>query len=265
MEAFIAGDLLDQDNQYYCEKCDKKVDALKRTCIKEMPRYLIATLKRFDFDFDLMMRKKLNDYFEFPTELDLHEYTQEYLNVKEKEDKEREEKRKNQMGDAAEDEDMQEIKLKNPAEYYQFDLVGCIVHAGTADSGHYYSYIKEQETLRIVQEGTAKWYEFNDIYVRDFDAAEIPVETFGGEETSYQAGFGANNNSNKKPMRLRNAYVLIYKRKLEDESLIVVDDETSQAVPQQAAAEGSSPSDAVVPKYKLGSQTLQLDAQNPLN
>ena len=60
-----------------------------------------------------------------------------------------------------------------------------IVHAGTADSGHYYSYIKEQETLRIVQEGTAKWYEFNDIYVRDFDSAEIPVETFGGEETYY--------------------------------------------------------------------------------
>lgn len=66
--------------------------------------------------------------------------------------------------------------------------------------------------------------------MRDFDAAEIPVETFGGEETSYQAGFGSNN-SNKKPMRLRNAYVLIYKRKLEDESLIVVDDDTSQAVP----------------------------------
>lgn len=31
----------------------------------DMPRYMLTTLKRFDFDFDLMIRKKLNDYFEF--------------------------------------------------------------------------------------------------------------------------------------------------------------------------------------------------------
>jgi len=42
-----------------------KVDALKRTCLMEMPRYMLTTLKRFDFDFDLMIRKKLNEYFEF--------------------------------------------------------------------------------------------------------------------------------------------------------------------------------------------------------
>lgn len=45
-----------------------------------MPRYMITTLKRFDFDFDLMIRKKLNDYFEFQTEVDFSEYTQDYLN-----------------------------------------------------------------------------------------------------------------------------------------------------------------------------------------
>ena len=95
MDAFIAGDMLDQDNQYHCEKCDKKVDALKRQCIKEMPKYLLMTLKRFDFDFDLMMRKKLNDYFEFQTDLDLREYTQDYLNQKERIEKEREERKKN--------------------------------------------------------------------------------------------------------------------------------------------------------------------------
>lgn len=33
--------------------------------------------------------------------------------------------------------------MSKPSEYYQYDLVGVIVHAGTADSGHYYSYIKE--------------------------------------------------------------------------------------------------------------------------
>ena len=98
MEAFIAGDLLDQDNQYYCEKCDKKVDALKRTCMSEMPRYMITALKRFDFDFDVMMRRKLNDYFEFQVEVDMREYTQEYLNQKEKQEKEREERKKSASG-----------------------------------------------------------------------------------------------------------------------------------------------------------------------
>ena len=121
MDAFIAGDLLEQDNQYHCEKCDKKVDALKRTCLMEMPRYMLTTLKRFDFDFDLMIRKKLNDYFEFQTEVDFKEYTQDYLNQKERQEKDREEAKKQSGGGAVEydEEDVAfEIKMKQPAEYY---------------------------------------------------------------------------------------------------------------------------------------------------
>mgnify|MGYP003338904969 CR=1 FL=1 len=82
------------------------------------------TFKRFEFDFDSMQRQKVNDYFEFPSELDMSKYTQEYLNKVAK---------------------STEFKLKHPAEYYNFELVGVVVHNGTADSGHYYSYIKEQE------------------------------------------------------------------------------------------------------------------------
>ena len=70
------------------------MDALKRTCLKTMPRYMITALKRFDFDFDLMMRRKLNDYFEFQVEIDMREYTQEYLNQKEKLEKEKMERKK---------------------------------------------------------------------------------------------------------------------------------------------------------------------------
>lgn len=66
-----------------CEKCDKKVDALKRVSIKKLPRYMLMTLKRFDFNFETMQRSKVNDYFEFPMDLNLSEYTQEYLGKKE--------------------------------------------------------------------------------------------------------------------------------------------------------------------------------------
>jgi ubiquitin carboxyl-terminal hydrolase 9/24 len=75
LEALIAGDMLTEDNQYLCEKCDKKVDALKRVCIKKLPRYMIMTLKRFEFDFDQMIRVKVNDHFEFPLDLDMTPYT----------------------------------------------------------------------------------------------------------------------------------------------------------------------------------------------
>ena len=40
LNAFITGDMLEGDNAYLCAKCDKKVDALKRSCIKELPKYL---------------------------------------------------------------------------------------------------------------------------------------------------------------------------------------------------------------------------------
>jgi len=79
--------MLEGDNAYHCAKCDKKVDALKRTCVKELPRYMFMTLKRFEFDFDRMVRVKINDYCEFPLELDMLPYTQEGLARKEKEAK----------------------------------------------------------------------------------------------------------------------------------------------------------------------------------
>ena len=79
LQSYIQGDMLEGDNAYHCSKCDKKVDTLKRTCIKELPRFQIIALKRFEFDFDRMVRVKVNDYCEFPKELDMLPYTQEGL------------------------------------------------------------------------------------------------------------------------------------------------------------------------------------------
>jgi len=52
-----------------------------------------------------------------------------------------------------------------------------VVHSGTADSGHYYSFIKDREHPEA-----NKWYEMNDHIVRDFDPNDIPQECFGGED-----------------------------------------------------------------------------------
>lgn len=58
-ESFVKGDLLEADNAYDCAICNKKVDALKRVCVKTLPHALIVHLKRFDFDYETMQRLKV--------------------------------------------------------------------------------------------------------------------------------------------------------------------------------------------------------------
>jgi len=79
LDAFVEGEMLEGDNAYYCEKCEKKRDTLKRCTIKRLPNVLFIELKRFEFDFDTMSKTKLNDYCEFPMELDMTKYSQEYI------------------------------------------------------------------------------------------------------------------------------------------------------------------------------------------
>lgn len=64
----------------------KKVNAKKRTFFLEMPNIFIINLKRFEYDIEIQNRKKLNDYLEFPLELDMEKYSAEY-NLKGKTDK----------------------------------------------------------------------------------------------------------------------------------------------------------------------------------
>jgi len=54
LQAFTQGEMLEGDNAYLCERCDKKVPTLKRVCIKKLPNILMLVLKRFEFDFDTM-------------------------------------------------------------------------------------------------------------------------------------------------------------------------------------------------------------------
>jgi len=75
LNAFVQGDMLEGDNAYYCEKCDKKVETLKRTCVKKLPKYMIIALKRFEFDYDKMIKVKVNDYCEFPIEFSMEPFT----------------------------------------------------------------------------------------------------------------------------------------------------------------------------------------------
>ena len=58
-----------------------------------------------------------------------------------------------------------------------FELVGVLVHSGSAEAGHYYSYI--QDRGQDPSKGPV-WLEFNDTDVTLFDPSKIPENCFGG-------------------------------------------------------------------------------------
>lgn len=116
-----------------------------RACLKDIPDNLIFHLKRFDFNLRTMQRNKINDYFSFPHSIDMRPYKVEHLM---------------ESPDAV-NEDI-------------FELVGILVHSGTAESGHYYSYIRERPSDSNV------WVEFNDDNVSLFDPSCIEANCFGG-------------------------------------------------------------------------------------
>ena len=60
---------------------------------------------------------------------------------------------------------------------YWYSLVGVVVHTGTAEGGHYYSFIRD----RTSKENS--WYLFNDAEAKHFDPNQIAAECFGGEMT----------------------------------------------------------------------------------
>jgi len=63
----------------------------------------------------------------------------------------------------------------------RYELVGVTVHTGTADGGHYYSFIKER--TKTSYHPHERWFLFNDAEVKPFDPSQIAAECFGGEMT----------------------------------------------------------------------------------
>ena len=175
LEAFVEGEMLEGDNAYYCEKCEKKVNTLKRCCIKRMPNVLFLVLKRFEFNFDTMTKFKVNDYCEFPMAINMRNYSQEGLSKK---DLLKEMEDKNLTTADLNEEQRQILEKQIPDKYYDYKLKGTVIHLGTADQGHYYSFIQDREN------SSTKWYEFNDVQVKDFDYNDIPHEAFGGDDES---------------------------------------------------------------------------------
>ena len=148
LDTLTEGELMNGDNCIFCPKCNKKIPAVKSQKFKTLPRMLIFVLKRFEFDYDTLKKVKINDYYEFPQELDMSKYLME------------------ENGDEKND--------KN-----KFILKSVVVHMGNSEQGHYYAFIRKEGD---------KWYQFNDTEVTPFDVSLLKEETFGGDEVFYADG-----------------------------------------------------------------------------
>lgn len=151
LSELIQGELMDGENKINCDVCQTKMATVRRTCIETLPKTLIVHLKRFDLDFQTFETVKLNSKMEFPLRLNLFKYVKEGIET-----------------------DMDtDANLAD----YDYDIQGILVHAGVAQGGHYYSFIKDPNASSDTNGG---WYRFDDDEVSIFSPDQIPQQCYGG-------------------------------------------------------------------------------------
>ena len=185
LDAYIKGEILDGENQYYVEKYKKKLSIRKSSSLKKLGNQIIIHLKRFEFDFITFTNKKLNDYLVFPNEINFKKWTRAYLRSQDP-------NLKPELLNITEEE-----KENLEDEKMNYVLTGILIHSGSSlQSGHYYSLIMDQES--------GKWYQFNDNVITEFNIEkDLEKECFGNK----------NSNNNGAEQFGRTAYLLFYTKK----------------------------------------------------
>lgn len=236
LENFVAPEILEGANQYFCEKCNQKNDAHKGLKFISFPYLLTLQLKRFAFDYATLHRVKLNDRMTFPKYLDLKDFISEE-HEENGADEDTSLKGDSQSstetdsgvsegcsdnGTSTEEEDIdhanggtdpagETAQMKNVELTedllsnglvddmkgpYMYELFSIMIHSGSASGGHYYAYIKSFSN--------GQWYCFNDQSVSRVYDDDIE-RTYGGSESSryyYSSAYSSSTN----------AYMLMYRQ-----------------------------------------------------
>ncbi|XP_026813170.1 ubiquitin carboxyl-terminal hydrolase 48-like isoform X1 [Rhopalosiphum maidis] len=126
LQEFLKEEHLTGDDQYYCDHCNCKQDAVRKICLTTLPPVLNIQLMRFVYDRQTMQKKKLNTYIQFSQTLDMAQYLNLPVDLDE-----------------------------SSKEKHMYNLCAVLIHKGSsAYSGHYVAHIKD-----IAAE---EWYKMND-------------------------------------------------------------------------------------------------------
>lgn len=155
MGALLAPEILEGDNQYYCDHCGQKQDAARQLIVKDLPPVLCLSLQRFVFDLQVcdfvcigsllhsfidsipgvqkMDRVKASDKFSFPVEIDAYMVTHD-------------------------------AQTKG----IMYDLEGILLHKGpSARQGHYVAHVAVNR--KGSRSSKPVWYRFDDTVVTKLD------------------------------------------------------------------------------------------------
>jgi hypothetical protein len=156
LDLFTEDEKMDGDNQYRCDTCGELVDATKGLRITRLPPVLTLQLKRFDFDWNVERRIKINDRMAFPLQLDA---TGHVLDEEE-------------AAAAGTGPNKDDAGTEGKGKSHLYDLFSVLVHSGSALGGHYYAYVRDPST--------DMWHNFNDSTVSPITTDELQA-TFGGD------------------------------------------------------------------------------------
>jgi ubiquitin carboxyl-terminal hydrolase 34 len=183
---------------YKCDTCNKKVTLTKKSSFIELPNVIIFHLQRICFNYDSLMNEKINSRFEFPKKINMKDYCL-----------------KDSVG--------HDIYYEREEAYYDYELVGVVVHVGFAESGHYYSYInvKREGNNNAMNNNNEKWIEFNDSNIVTFNLKNLEEECFGGSGSKSYTAVECSENTGWLPKSKtatgednnKSAYMLVYERK----------------------------------------------------
>ncbi|KAM3127153.1 hypothetical protein pb186bvf_020747 [Paramecium bursaria] len=106
---YLKDEELSQDNQWFCEKCDKKVDSKKKIDLWKLPTILLIHLKRFKYTDKGYV--KSDQPVQFPIDT---------LNLSN---------------------ELPKLQKEKPL----YELLGVVQHSGTINKGHYYTFSRSRD------------------------------------------------------------------------------------------------------------------------
>ncbi|KAF2218198.1 hypothetical protein BDZ85DRAFT_208566, partial [Elsinoe ampelina] len=143
LDEYVEGEQMEDSNKFRCSECESEqrkdtlVDACRRTRLDTIPNNLVIGLKRFEYITG--RADKINDRLDFPPVLDMAKYTVQFA---------------------------ADRSQQVPQDL--FELVGVVVHQGSLNFGHYWTYTKDHTTYGQPE---GKWWR-----IEDSKAAQVTMQ-----------------------------------------------------------------------------------------